>query len=121
MSAEHVEHSADAALPAHDQAEEVAHAWHHLWLNARFFAAFFSLILITVAFFYVDISTTGNLVATLLLSAARAALIAFFLTSMVRPFNLVVSTLIFTVLFFIGMIGLSLWAMGDPIVLPKHH
>jgi hypothetical protein len=123
---------ADTDPGVHDHATEVKHAWHHFWENLWFFAAFLSLILAAVVQF--ETSPQDNFYWILALGAARFGLIGFFLFSLVRPFSLVVATICFTILFFGGMVFLSLWDSpiqpayigdpihlpGDPAVSPKH-
>jgi hypothetical protein len=126
-----------AAHVDHDPAHEVAHAWEHFRDNARWFLlCFLPVILLTVAGFIINFGTapmsidlaghtfhfTGNLIAALVLAAARCALIAWFLSHLFRDFSFVFRTLAFTVFFLGGMIFLSLWdsevkpgKVGDPI------
>ncbi len=126
----HAEHE-----QAHDQATEVAHAWEHFHENWKFFAGFFTIVLLTVIAFNVNFGTTplevnlglfklnvvsGNFVATFVLSALRCALIAYFMLSLFKTFSLVRSTFIFCAVFLVGMIILSWWdselrGIGDPI------
>jgi len=124
MSADH-DHSHDSAVPAHDQAAEVAHAWEHFWENARFFAGFLTVILLTVAAFNVNFGPTGNVVAIIVLAALRSGLIAYFMASLFKNFSFIFRTFVFTVLFFIGMVFLSVWDsplphVGNPIVIRSH-
>jgi hypothetical protein len=125
--AQHMEPSltrpADTDPAVHDHATEIRHAWAHFWENLWFFVAFLTLILLAVVNF--EISPANNYWAIIGLGALRFGLIGFFLFSLVRPFSLVVATILFTVFFFGGMITLSLWGspiqpnyIGDPIRLP---
>ena len=119
MSATPTDHSGEIS-PAHDQAAEVAHAWHHFRENACFFAGFLTIILLTVFAFNVNFGPTGNMVAIGVLATLRCGLIAYFMASLFKSFTFVFRTLIFTALFFIGMIFLSLWDsplphIGNPI------
>lgn len=119
MSADHTEHSGE--IPhAHDQATEVAHAWHHFRENAKFFAGFLTIILLTVFAFNINFGPTGNMVAIFVLATLRSGLIAYFLASLFKNFTFVFRTLIFTAIFFIGMVFLSIWDsplpnIGNPI------
>jgi hypothetical protein len=128
MSTEHAQHlepsltkQADTDAGAHSHEEEVRHAWHHFRENAYFFAGFLSLVLLAV----VQFETAGqtNYYWIFALGAARFGLIGFFMFSLVRPFSLIVATFLFTILFFGGMIYLSMWDselphMGDRIPTP---
>jgi lysylphosphatidylglycerol synthetase-like protein (DUF2156 family) len=130
MSTEHAQHlepsltkQADTDPGAHDHATEVRHAWHHFRENAYFFAGFLSLILAAVVQF--ESSGQTNYYWIFALGAARFALIAFFMFSLVRPFSLVVATFLFTILFFGGMVYLSIWDsqlpyLGNPIPVHDH-
>ena len=122
------EHHEQEQKPAeHDQATEVAHAWEHFWENARFFACFLTIILLTFFAFNVNFGR-WNLLVELLLAAARSALIAYFLATLFKNFSFVFKTLTFTAFFLAGMIWLSLWDstikapyVGDPISLPHQY
>jgi hypothetical protein len=112
MSAEHTEETPQA----HDQATEVAHAWHHFRENVRFFACFLGVILLTVFAFNINFGS-WNTVAILILAAMRSLLIAYFMATMFKQFSFVTWTFIFGAFFLAGMIFLSLWdsELGDPI------
>jgi heme/copper-type cytochrome/quinol oxidase subunit 4 len=119
MSADHTDHPEE--IPhAYDQAAEVAHAWHHFRENAFFFAGFLTIILLTVFAFNVNFGPTGNVVAIFILAALRSGLIAFFFVHLLGTFSFLVRTSIFTIIFFAGMVVLSIWdsplpRFGDPI------
>src|ERR1035441_9650016 len=115
MSADPADHSEEAPH-AHDQAAEVAHAWHHFRENVRFFACFLGIILLTVFAFNINFGS-WNTVAVLVLAALRSGLIAYFMASMFKPFSFVTRTFIFSAIFLAAMIFLSLWdsEIGDPI------
>jgi len=105
---------------AHDQAAEVAHAWHHFRDNAKFFACFLGVILLTVLSALIDFGPTGNVVAIFFFAAARCALIAYFMASLFKPFSFVTWTFSFCALFLAGMVFLSWWdstlrGIGNPI------
>jgi len=111
----------------HDHETEVAHAWEHFYENARFFAGFLTIILLTVLAFNINFGS-WNTAVELLLAAARSALIAYFLAHLFKSFSFVFRTLTFTALFLAGMIWLSLWDstikagwVGDPISLPRSY
>jgi len=119
MSADPAHHSEEVPH-AHDQASEVAHAWHHFHENVRFFACFLTVILLTVAAFNVNFGPTWNKVAVFFFAAARSGLIAYFMLTMFKSFSFVTRTFVFSAIFLAGMIFLSLWdsevrGIGDPI------
>jgi lipopolysaccharide export LptBFGC system permease protein LptF len=104
----------------HDQATEVAHAWQHFWENARVFACFFGVVLLTVIAWNVNFGPRGNEIAVFFFAAARSGLIAYFMLSLFKTFSLVRSTFIFCAIFLAGMIFLSWWdselrGIGNPI------
>ncbi|MEJ0000239.1 MAG: hypothetical protein WDO13_14375 [Verrucomicrobiota bacterium] len=111
-----------AAHVDHDPSHEAAHAWEHFWENFRWFTlCFLPIILLTVIAFSIDFGSWNGAV-TLLLAAARSALIAWFLSSLFKQFSFVFRTLCFTFIFLLGMIYLSLWdseimpgVVGNPI------
>lgn len=113
----------DPEAAPHDHAEDVAHAWHHFRDNAKFFACFLTVILLTVFAANINFGPRWNLVAVLFFATLRSGLIAYFLASLFKDFSLVFRTLAFTALFLLGMIALSLWdstvpPIGNPIALP---
>lgn len=115
---EHAEHH------AHSPEEEIAHAKEHARENIFWFIGFFSLILCAVAT-YEFIGTT-NTWLILFWAAARSLLIAFFLNWLFRDFSTIFRTFLFTVVFFAGMVLLSMWGstlpkIGDPIVVDTQH
>ena len=104
----------------HDHETEVAHAWEHFWENARFFAVFFSFVLITVIAWSVNFGPTGNKIAIGVCTVLRSGLIAYFMLSLFKTFSLIRNTFIFCAIFLCGMIFLSWWdsevpGIGDPI------
>jgi len=125
MSTDHTDHSEETPH-AHDQATEVAHAWHHFYENAKFFAGFLTIILLTVAAFNINFGPRGNVIAIFIFAALRSGLIAYFMASLFKSYSLIFKTFFFTIIFFAGMIFLSLWDspiphIGNPIALPADH
>jgi hypothetical protein len=103
----------------HNHATEVAHAWEHFHENARFFAGFFAVILLTFVAFNINFGS-WNTPVILVLAALRSGLIALFLANLFKSFSFVFKTLTFTAIFLAFMIGLSLWdsqlrGIGNPI------
>jgi lipopolysaccharide export LptBFGC system permease protein LptF len=104
----------------HDHATEVAHAWDHFWENVRFFACFFSVVLLTVIAWSINFGPIWNKVAVFFFAAARCALIAYFMGTLFKSFTFVSRTFFFSAIFLAGMIFLSWWdselrGIGDPI------
>ncbi len=77
-----IEPAAQTHAP-HDQAAEVAHAWHHFGEYALFFAGFLSLVLAAVAQY--ELSAQENYYWIFFLGSLRFGLIGFFLFTLVRP------------------------------------
>ncbi len=112
---------------AHDHATELAHVHQHFRENnLAFLGMFLPVILLTVIAFNVDFGPTLNPWVTWTLAALRSLCIAFFLATLFKGFSLVFRTMIFTIIFFAGMVFLSLWdsdlvnhhtgrGIGDPI------
>jgi hypothetical protein len=112
--------STEHAPETHDPQAEVAHAWEHFRENALFFAGFLSLVLAAVVQF--ELSAERDFRWIFFLGALRFALIGFFMFSLVKKFSLIVATFLFTILFFGGMVYLSMWGsavphVGDPIII----
>lgn len=97
--------------------EDVDHARHHLRQNIRVFGALLFLILLNVITYSFQIGT-NYLIIFYILAGLRAGVMFWFLVSLVRPFSLVLAVIVFTVGFFAGMVGLTIWCEGDPILLP---
>jgi len=96
------------------------------WENARFFACFLSVILLTVFAANVNFGPRGNAIAIGICATLRSGLIAYFMASLFKGYSLIFRTFFFTVIFFIGMVFLSLWdsplpTIGNPISLPPPH
>jgi len=113
-------HATEEIPHVHDQATEVAHAWEHFWENVRFFACFFSVVLLTVIAWSINFGPTWNWVAVAVCAAARSLLIAYFMSTLFKQFSFVTWTFIFGAVFLIGMIFLSMWDselkhFGNPI------
>ena len=120
-----------AAGKSHDHAAEMAHVRAHFRENnLAFLGMFLPVILLTVVAFNVDFGA-WNRPVTWLLAALRSGCIAFFLAHLFKDFSFVFRTLIFTLIFFIGMVFLSLWdsdlvnhkndvGIGDPIYDKQH-
>ncbi len=109
---------------AFDSPEEVAHAKEHAIDNMKWFAVFFTIILISVANY--ELNGLKYMWAIYLLAAIRALTIAFFMNWLFGRFSLVFRTIAFTVFFFAGMVFLSMWdselpIYGDPIKLPPKY
>jgi hypothetical protein len=121
------EHDHDDAVPVvHDQAAEVAHAWKDLYRDIKIFACFLTIILLTVLSFNINLGSPWNLVVAFIFGGARLLVIAYFFICLVGSFSFLVRTVIFTAIFFAGMVYLSMWGsmlphVGDPIELPKTH
>ena len=121
MSASHTDHSTDELVAHHDPAEEIAHAKQHAVHNIIWFAGFFTIVLFAVVNYYCFGVT--NHVGILVLAGFRSLLIACFFAYLIRQFSFVVRTIIFTFVFFLGMIFLSMWdsvlpIWGNPIMRP---
>jgi len=116
-------HPADCTHTLHEgphlqtRVEEIEHARHHLEQNIKFFVGFFILIFINVVTYSINLGSY-NLLAFYILAGLRGGLMLWFLVSLVRPFSLVLATLGFAIGFFAGMVGLTIWCEGNPVLLP---
>lgn len=104
----------------HDQEAEVKHAWEHFHENWKFFACFFSVVLLTLITAEINFGPKGNVIFVFITAAMRCGLIAYFMLSLFKTFSLVRNTFIFCAIFLAGMIFLSWWdseirGIGDPI------
>ena len=113
MSAELQDHAAPTSH-AFDSPEEVAHARKHARQNFGIFIVFFSLILLAV--FNYEFYGVKNIWVILLLAATRVAWIAFFFAWLFGHFSYVIRTFVFTIVFLMGMIFLSMFDSDLPIL-----
>src|ERR1700733_16088357 len=101
MSADHTDHSEETPhVP--DQATEVAHAWEHFHENWKFFACFFTVVLLTVISWSINFGPRWNVFFVFLTAAMRCGLIAYFMAHLFRSFTFVTRTFIFSAIFLAG-------------------
>ena len=112
-----VAHTLTEAPEVDSREKDIDHARHHLKQNIKFFGSFLVLILLNVLAYSLELGST-YLVIFYILAGLRCGLMFWFLVSLVRPFSLVVAVIVFTIGFFAGMVGLTIWCEGDPILLP---
>ena len=122
------DHSHDATPGAgHSFEEEVRHAQEHAKENNWFFGVFFVLMLLAVLSYEFKGTNPWFIGGLALL---RCGWIGFFMFVLFRRFGYIFTSFIFTLIFFIGMVYLSLWdstmpKVGDPITiksdLPTEH
>ncbi len=119
---DHDDHATETPV-VHDHEAEVAHAWNDLYRDIKIFACFLSIILLTVLSFSINLGSPWNMVVAFFFGAARLAVIGYFFICLIGTFSLLVRTMIFTAIFFAGMVYLSMWGsmlphVGNPIKLP---
>lgn len=81
------------------------------------FIALLVLTVVTVAVAYIPFSMTGHVIVALFIASIKAGLVAAFFMHLSHEKKLIYQTLIFTFIFFLGLIFLSLLAKYDPITL----
>lgn len=114
------DHSHDAtAGTGHSLEEEAQHAREHARENNWFFLGFFLLVGLAVVSYEFQGTNPWSIG---ILALLRCSYIGFFMFMLFRRFGYIFTSFIFTLLFFIGMVYLSLWdstmpKVGDPITI----
>lgn len=76
--------------------------------------------ILTVLVSYVDLGKTLNITLALVIATFKASLVAAFFMHLISERQAIYAILLFTALFFAGLMGLVLYSMHDvPVLLPK--
>ena len=92
---------------------------HHVDLNSyiRRCVAVFAVVLVATGFMvwtsYLHVGWPTKVVFILAIAACNAFVVAGFLMHLLTEKKMIYTVLSFTVFFFIGLMGLTLWAMSD--------
>jgi len=101
--------TAAAAAPHHDE-----HFGHHI---RRYLYVFYALLIgtaFTVWASYIHFgSHAWNIVVALIIAVTKAFLVAGYFMHLMSERKMIYSILAFTVFFFVGLMGLTLWSMAD--------
>jgi cytochrome c oxidase subunit IV len=68
---------------------------------------------ITVLASQIDLGHTWNIVLALVIASVKASLVALYFMHLISEKQLIYTVLAFTTFFFIGLMGLTLWANAD--------
>lgn len=98
-------------------AGETAHLKKHIRVYIAVFAALAALTLVTVWASYLPISAGGHVAVALAIAALKAGLVAAFFMHLSSEKPLIHRILLFTVIFFLGMILLCILALNDPVII----
>ncbi len=98
-------------------ADDVQHLRKHLKTYVAVFVALGVLTLVTVWASYLPINVQGHVIVALLIASVKAGLVAAFFMHLTSEKPLIYRVLIFTVIFFLGLIILSLFAFFDPVII----
>ncbi len=100
-------------------ADDVEHLRRNIKTYVGVFLTLGVLTLVTVWASYLPINMQGHVVVALLIASVKAALVAAFFMHLSSEKPFILRVLIFTGIFFLGLLILSLWAYFDPIVGPR--
>jgi cytochrome c oxidase subunit 4 len=79
------------------------------------FVALLILTMVTVAVSYLQLSVTGTVALALVIATIKGSLVAAYFMHLISEKKLIYVTLIFTAIFFIGLMALPLFTFADPI------
>lgn len=96
---------------------ETAHLKKHIRVYVAVFAALAALTLVTVWASYLPISASGHVAVALAIAALKAGLVAAFFMHLSSEKPLIHRILLFTVIFFLGLILLCILALNDPVII----
>jgi len=99
-----------------DHAHSPAELQHHIALNTKIFAFLLGLTGITIAFCFINLGKANALVQVLLL-LAKCGFVAGFVTFLLHRSKMLTNLLIFTGIFLVALIALTVWGSlwGSPI------
>ena len=89
----------------------------HVRVYIRVFVALLVATMLTVGVSYIHLGTSGNIAVALTIAVAKAALVAGFFMHLAAEKKTIYTFLIFTGIFFAGLMFLTLLAMADPITI----
>lgn len=98
---------------AHGDAHNAEAVRKHLKVYIGVFVALLIGTIITVLASYVHLGGVGNIVLALFIAVIKAGLVAAFFMHLAGERKTIYVVLIFTAFFFVGLMGLTIWAMGD--------
>lgn len=101
----------------HDHEHEIAHLKSHIRVYVGVFAALAVLTLVTVWASYLPISVQGHVAVALAIAALKAGLVAAFFMHLSSEKPLIYRVLLFTAIFFLGMLLLCILALNDPVII----
>ncbi len=99
---------------------EIEHSEEHIKKHVRVyisvFVALMALTVVTVAASYLQLNTFGTIALALFIASIKASLVICYFMHLISEKKLVLIVLLFTTIFFLGLIFLSLLAYFDPVV-----
>jgi cytochrome c oxidase subunit IV len=108
-------HSPTAHESEHDH-HHVEHFKKHIKACIAVFIALLVLTVVTVLVSYVELGTKGNVTLALIIATFKALLVAAYFMHLNSEKYSIYRILAFTFAFFVGLMGLTLWALNDHIV-----
>jgi len=97
------------ATHAHDAAE----VRKHLKIYIGVFIALLIGTILTVGASYINLGGYGNIVLALFIAVIKAGLVAAFFMHLSAERKTIYVVLVFTAFFFVALMALTIWAMGD--------
>ncbi len=105
------------ATPAPISAEHAEEVRKHVRVYIKVFLALLVGTALTVGASYIPLGTAGNVTVALCIAVCKAALVAGFFMHLVSEKRTIYTFLVFTAIFFAGLMFLTLFAMSDHIVM----
>ncbi len=107
--------------PQHNEAaQDAAHLEHfkkHIQVCVGVFVALLVLTVITVGISFVHFGKAGNITIALVIATLKASLVAAYFMHLNSEKSAIYRILIFTGVFFMGLMFLTLWTFGDAVKL----
>jgi len=104
-------------IPAHTAhaTHDLAHFHRHIRAAIGVFVALLVLTVVTVGASYIDLGRSGNITLALIIATFKAGLVAAIFMHLIAEKRMVFRVLIFTVVFFAGLMFLTLGAFDDTV------
>lgn len=99
----------------HGHGTDLVHFRRHIRSAIWVFVALMILTLVTVGASYVQLGHSGNIILAMIIATGKAGLVAAIFMHLIAEKSMVFRVLIFTVIFFVGLMFLTLGALHDSV------